>query len=83
MRQRHLTADATELIARNSIVRPTGVSKCGSHMYTCAERPFFLCVFVSLGAQVMSHTIGAGLNGVASLGKERCSVFIVLEQEVR
>ena len=34
MRQRHLTAEATELIARTSLVIPTGVGKCGSHTYT-------------------------------------------------
>jgi hypothetical protein len=33
---------------------------------------------VSLAAQVMSHTVGATLNAVASQGKEHCSVFIVL-----
>ena len=33
---------------------------------------------VSLAAQVMSHTVGACLNGVASHGKEHCSEFIVL-----
>jgi hypothetical protein len=32
---------------------------------------------VSLAAQVMSHTVGAGLNRVASHGKEHCSAFIV------
>jgi len=30
MHQRHLTAEITELIARTSIVGPTGVSKYGS-----------------------------------------------------
>ena len=34
MHQRHLTAEITELIARTSIVTPTGVSNCGSHTYT-------------------------------------------------
>ena len=34
MHQRHLTAEITELIVRTSLVRPTGVSKCGSHTYT-------------------------------------------------
>jgi hypothetical protein len=34
---------------------------------------------VSLAAQVMSHTVGAGLNSVASRGKEHCSAFIVLQ----
>jgi len=34
MHQRHLTAEITELIARTSLVRPTGVSKCGRHTYT-------------------------------------------------
>jgi hypothetical protein len=33
---------------------------------------------VSLAAQVMSHTVGAGLNSVASQGKKHCSAFIVL-----
>jgi hypothetical protein len=33
---------------------------------------------VSLAAQVMSHTVGATLNAVASQGKEHCSVYIVL-----
>lgn len=33
---------------------------------------------VSLAAQVMCHTVGASLNAVASEGKERCSVFLVL-----
>jgi hypothetical protein len=34
MRQRHLTAEITELIASTSLVGPTGVSKGGSHTYT-------------------------------------------------
>jgi hypothetical protein len=34
MRQRHLTAEPTKLIARTSVVIPTGVGKCDSHMYT-------------------------------------------------
>ena len=34
MRLRHLTAAITELIARTSSVRPTGVSKCGSYIDT-------------------------------------------------
>jgi hypothetical protein len=34
MRQRHLTAEITELIARTSLVGPRGVSKGGSHTYT-------------------------------------------------
>jgi len=34
MRQRHLTAEITELIARTSSLRPTDVSQCGSHTYT-------------------------------------------------
>jgi hypothetical protein len=33
---------------------------------------------VSLAAQVMSHTVGTGINSVASQGKEYCSAFIVL-----
>ena len=33
---------------------------------------------VSLAAQVMSHTVGAALNIVASQGKEHCTAFIVL-----
>jgi len=33
---------------------------------------------VSLAAQVMSHTVGASLNGLASQGKEHRSSFIVL-----
>ena len=33
---------------------------------------------VSLAAQVMSHTVGASLNSLASQGKEHCSAFIVL-----
>jgi hypothetical protein len=33
---------------------------------------------VSLAAQVMSHTVGAGINSVASQDKERCFTFIVL-----
>jgi len=33
MHQRHLTAEIIELIARTSIVIPTGVSKCGSHTH--------------------------------------------------
>jgi len=31
MHQRHLTAGITELIARTSLVVPTGVSTCGNH----------------------------------------------------
>jgi len=34
MHQRHLTAEIIELIARTSLVVPTGVSKCGRHTYT-------------------------------------------------
>jgi len=34
MRQRHLTAEITELTARTSLVTPTGVGKCGSYTYT-------------------------------------------------
>ena len=34
---------------------------------------------VSLAAQVMSHTVAATLNTVASQGKEHCSAFIVLQ----
>jgi len=34
MRQRHLTAETTELIARTSLVTQTGVGKCGSQTYT-------------------------------------------------
>jgi len=33
---------------------------------------------VSLAAQVMSHTVGATPNTIASQGNEHCSVFIVL-----
>jgi hypothetical protein len=33
---------------------------------------------VSLAAQVMSHTVGATLNTVASKGKKHCSTLIVL-----
>ena len=33
---------------------------------------------VSLAAQVMSHTVGASLNTVASQGNEHCSAFFVL-----
>ena len=32
---------------------------------------------ISLAAQVMSHTVGASLNSVASQGIEHCSAFIV------
>jgi len=34
IQQRHLTAVIIKLIARTSLVWPTGVSKCGSHTYT-------------------------------------------------
>jgi hypothetical protein len=36
---------------------------------------------VSLAAQVMSHTVGASLNSIASQSTERCSAFIVCNKE--
>jgi hypothetical protein len=37
---------------------------------------------VILAAQVMSHTVGASLNRIASQGKEHCSAFIVRRSKV-
>jgi type II secretory pathway component PulM len=50
MRQRHLTAEITELVARTSLVAPTGVRKCGSLTYKFrALGGHIFCVSVSEG----------------------------------
>jgi len=51
--QRHHTAEIIELIARTSIVRPTGVSNCGSHMHRSSSPSPVSCFTLAMTSKLV------------------------------